>query len=185
MVGAISRTGTVRPCGHVVAQRVDGRVVAVDGRQQVVVETLVRRRRVDVAAPDPPGGAVLAARHEVAHGQRLRVVDDDEVVEVAERGGVVAADLLVELLRLFGEVDGVALQAVVEALGDVEELRRSGDDLPLGLEAGVVHERHQRVEDLGDAAAEGRGVDVQHAAALRPAASSSISAMSSLGTMER
>ena len=105
-------------------------------------------------------------RDEVTHGERLRVVDDDEVVGPRELGGVGAADALVEVPRLGREVDRVALQAVVEALGDVVELRRRREDLPVRLEADVVHERDQRVEDLGDAAAEGGGVDVQDLAAL-------------------
>ena len=101
--------GDGEPLGHVVGQRVHRRVVAVDGRQQVLVEPLVRRGRVDVAAPDPPGGAVLAERDEVADGERLRVVDDDEVVGPRECGGVGAADLFVERLRLRREVDDVPL----------------------------------------------------------------------------
>ena len=166
MVGAISRTGTVRPGGHVVGQGVDGRVVAVDGRQQVVVEPLVRGGRVDVAAPDPPRGAVLAHRDEVADGQRLRVVDDDEVVGTRELGRVGAADVLVEGTRRRREVDRVPLQAVVEALGDVVELGGRREDLPVRLQPDVADQRHQRVQDLGHAAAEGGGVDVQDLTAL-------------------
>ena len=154
--------------GHVVGQRVDGRVVAVDRRQQVVVEALVGRRRVDVAAPDPPGGAVLAERDEVADRERLRVVDDDEVVGPRELGGVGAADVLVEGTRGRREVDRVPLQAVVEALGDVEELGGRREDLPVRLQPDVADQRHQGVEDLGHAAAEGGGVDVQDLAALEP-----------------
>jgi len=148
---------------HVVAHGVDGRVVAVDGREQVVVQPLVRRGRVDVAAPDPPRGAVLAQRDVVAHGQRLRIVDHDEVVGARELGGVGATDALVELPRRGREVHGMALQAVVEALRHVVELGRRRDHLPLGREAGVGGERHQGVEDLRHAAAEDGGVDVKDA----------------------
>ena len=56
----------------------------------------------------------------------------------------------------------------MEALGDVEELGRRGQDLPLDLEPDVGHQRHERVEDLGDAAAERGRVDVQHALAAQP-----------------
>ncbi len=56
----------------------------------------------------------------------------------------------------------------MHGLGDVEELIGAADDLPVGPEADVVHERDQRGEDLGDAAAERGGVDVQDARALEP-----------------
>ena len=62
---------------HVLAPVEDGRVVARDRRQQEVEHLLVRRREVDVAAPDP---ARVGAGEVVAHRRRLRVVDDDEVV---------------------------------------------------------------------------------------------------------
>ena len=55
----------------------------------------------------------------------------------------------------------MALQSVVKASGHVVELGRRGDHLPLGRQAGVGGERHQGVEDLGHAAAEGGGVDVK------------------------
>src|SRR4051794_22206154 len=48
----------------------------------------------------------------------------------------------------------MALEGVVHQLGGVEELLAAHDDLPLGLDADVAHERHERVEDLGHATAE-------------------------------
>ena len=59
------------------------------------------------------------------------------------------------------------LQRVVQELGRVEELLLAEDHVPVGVEADVAHQRHDRVEDLGDAAAEGGGADVQHALALQ------------------
>ena len=47
-------------------------------------------------------------------------------------------------------------------LGRVEELLAPDDDLPLRLDADVAHQRHERVEDLGDAAAERGRRQVQH-----------------------
>jgi hypothetical protein len=61
----------------------------------------------------------------------------------------------------------VALQAVVDRLGDVEELVAAVDHAPLGLDADVVQQRDQGVLDLGDAAAEGGGRQVQHALAAQ------------------
>ena len=52
-------------------------------------------------------------------------------------------------------------------LGRVEELFAAVDHLPLAVQADVAHQRHERVEDLRDAAAEGGGGDVHHALALQ------------------
>jgi hypothetical protein len=52
-------------------------------------------------------------------------------------------------------------------LGDVEELLRAADHLPLGTHADVGHERYERAQDLRYPAAEGGGVDVQDARALQ------------------
>ena len=54
-------------------------------------------------------------------------------------------------------------------LGGVEELFAAVDDVPFAVQADVPHQRHERVEDLRHAAAEGGGRDVHHASAL-PAA---------------
>ena len=61
----------------------------------------------------------------------------------------------------------MALQSVVHQLGRVEELLAPVDHLPLALQAHVAHERHERVEDLRDPAAEGGRRDVHHALALQ------------------
>jgi hypothetical protein len=50
----------------------------------------------------------------------------------------------------------------VEELGRVEELLFAEDHVPVGVEADVAHQRHDRVEDLRDAAAEGGGADVEN-----------------------
>jgi hypothetical protein len=68
---------------------------------------------------------------------------------------------------LVGQVLRRALEGVVHELRRVEELLAPVDDLPLGLEADVLHERHERVEDLAHAAAERRGGDVHDARALQ------------------
>ena len=68
--------------------------------------------------------------------------------------------LLVEVLRR-------ALQRVVHQLGRVEELFAAVDHLPLAVQADVAHQRHERVEDLRDAAAERGRRDVHDALALQ------------------
>jgi hypothetical protein len=59
-----------------------------------------------------------------------------------------------DLLVRIGQPLRVALQRVVDRLRDVEELLLRADDPPFDFEAGALHQRDQRVVDLGDAAAE-------------------------------
>jgi hypothetical protein len=54
----------------------------------------------------------------------------------------------------------------VHQLGRVEELLAAVDHLPLTVEPDVAHQRHERVKDLRDAAAESSRRDVHDAAAL-------------------
>ena len=118
---------------------------------------------VDVAAPDP---GLRLLRHVPPDAGRLRVVDDDHVPAARDLGGVERVVALVDLPLLVAERVGVALERVVEALRGVVELLAAEHHLPLGLDAHVVHQRDQRVEDLRHAAAErGRG-EVQHPQAL-------------------
>ena len=100
----------------------------------------------------------------VDEADRLRVVHDDEVVRVGvdlfRVEPLVARKACALLAR---EPARVALQRVVDRLRHVEELVRAVDDPPLDLEAGVLHERHERVLDLGNAPAERGGGKPEHA----------------------
>ena len=80
--------------------------------------------------------------------------------------GVERVDLVEQLPLLVAQRLVGSLQRVVEELGRVEELFLAEDHLPVGVEAGVAHQRHDRVEDLRDAAAERGRADVQDAVAL-------------------
>ncbi len=105
--------------------------------------------------------------HELAQRRRLRVVDEAHVPAV---GQLARVDLVVAAPRrplLLVEVLRRALQRVVHQLGRVEELFAAVDHVPLAVQADVAHQRHERVEDLRDAAAEGGGRDVHHALALQ------------------
>ena len=62
---------------------------------------------------------------------------------------------------LWTEPLGIALQGVVNRLGDAKELLRAAHHAPLDVEPGVRHQRHEGVEDLRDAAAERRGGQMQ------------------------
>src|SRR5207253_3568166 len=61
----------------------------------------------------------------------------------------------------------VALQAVVQRLGDVEEFLGALDDAPLDLEPNIGHQGYKRVIDLGDTTAERGRREVDHALALQ------------------
>ena len=97
---------------------------------------------------------------------RLRVVDDDRVPLALQPVGVDRVDLVEDLPLLVAERLVGALQRVVEELGRVEELLLAEDHVPVGVEADVAHQRHDRVEDLRDAAAEGGRADVEDALSL-------------------
>ncbi|KKK79105.1 hypothetical protein LCGC14_2836860 [marine sediment metagenome] len=55
----------------------------------------------------------------------------------------------------------------MDQLGGVEELLAADHDLPLDLQAGILHQWHERVEDLRHAAPHGGGADVQDPLALQ------------------
>ena len=141
----------------------DGRVVLLDQRLQAGDRGRVRLGEVDVAAPDPVAALVGGA---AAQPDRLRVVDDDRVPLAFEALGVQRVDLVEQLPLLVAQRLVGSLQRVVEELGRVVELFLAEDHLPVGVEAGVAHQRHDRVEDLRDAAAERGRADVQDAVAL-------------------
>ena len=99
--------------------------------------------------------------------RRLRVVDEAHVPAAGELARVHLVVAPPGLPLLLVEILGRALQRVVHQLGRVEELLAPVDHLPLAVEPDVAHQRHERVEDLRDAAAErGRG-DVHHPLALQ------------------
>ena len=154
----------VHPVGHVFGHVPDARVVLLDQRQQAGDRRRVRGREVDVAAPDPVAALLQRA---AAQADRLRVVDDHHVPLALQALGVDLVDLVEDLPLLVAQRLLGPLQRVVEELGRVEELLLAEDHVPVRVEADVAHQRHQRVEDLGDAAAESGGADVQHPLALQ------------------
>ena len=88
----------------------------------------------------------IGRRH--ALGEQLGVLGGDALVGgtlgIAQRPAVAA----------------VAVQAVVQALGDVEELRVAADRHPAPVDADTAHVADQRAQHLGDPAAMRGGVDV-------------------------
>ena len=141
----------------------DGRVVLLDQRLQAGDRRWVGLGEVDVAAPDPVTALLGGA---APQPDRLRVVDDDRVPLAFQALGVDLVDLVEDRPLLVAQRLLGALQRVVKELGRVEELFLAEDHVPVRVEPGVAHQRHDRVEDLRDAAAEGGGADVQDALAF-------------------
>ena len=108
-------------------------------------------------APDPMRARVLEV---VDHPGGLWVVDDDEVVVVLELARVQLLVAPEDLALLFGQALRIALKRVVDRLRDVPELFGALDDPPLGLEAGILHQRDEGVVDLRNTASEGRRREV-------------------------
>jgi hypothetical protein len=121
-----------------------------------------------MAAPDDRRARV-AQRGDQAGG--LRVVDDDDVAVVHagdDRLGVLCQRLLVDRPRRIVERPAVAeraVEAVVDALRDGEELGVSVDDEPARVDAGAAGVGDEGLQQLHHAAAPGRRVDVPHHAA--------------------
>jgi hypothetical protein len=138
----------------------DRGVVATEPRKKKAEDIPVGRREVDVATPDPAFPRLTGV---LDHGGRLRVVDDDEVELVGERLCVLPVVAPKSLLLILRQAARVSLEAVVDRLRHVEELVLPVDDAPFCLKPRLAHERDERVEDLGDAAAEGGGREVEDA----------------------
>ena len=93
-------------------------------------------------------------------GGRLRVVDEHEIATEVEARGVGAVDREIVVQHGVGEDLLLALERVVERLRHREEVAIALDDLPLRLDAHVVHEGHEASQDLRHPPAHAGGVDV-------------------------
>src|SRR5829696_8740268 len=148
---------------HVLRYVPDRRIVLAHEWHDVLDRVGVGRREVDVATPHPRRRLL---RHVRTNRGRLWVVDDDHVPAALDLLGVHLVVALVDRPFLLAQRVRVPLQRVVQPLGRVVELLASEQHLPVGGDPDVVHERDQRVEDLGDAAAERGCGQVEHAQAL-------------------
>ena len=147
-----------------------------DQRQHPRQRLGVRRREVDVAAPDPVAGALGRVRAGGAGCGSWTMIASQSSSRLLRVHRVVGLE---HLPLLVGDRLLVALERVVHQLGDVEELLAPEDHVPVRVEADVAHQRDQRVEDLRDAAAERGRADVQDAGCPRSgSASSRISSIS-------
>ena len=156
----------LEPFPEVLAPREDVGVGLLDVAAQEVpgaADELVGLVDSDVAAPDDLEPGPLHRRRQPS---RLRVVQVDDVVGLAEANELGAGrrqGRLVEPARLLVEVTavaGVAVEAVVDALGDGEELGCLAQHDPAGVDAGAANVGEQRPQHLRHAAATEGGADV-------------------------
>ena len=126
---------------------------------QEIPDLAVRIGEVDVAAPDPFSAVALFRADERG---RLRIVDDKNVLHELHTLAVLLVVHQEDIEDLLGGVVIAAMQSVVEPLRDFEKVVAAGDDLPLGLNFQLLHERNEPVEDLCDAAADGGRVHHLH-----------------------
>src|SRR6516165_7616908 len=96
-------------------------------------------RQIDMAAPYPR--RLLAEMAD--ERQRLRIVDDHEVVVEMHPHGVLEHDLLVDLALELAQIDLAALERVVHLFGDAEEVGTTLDHPPAGPNPGGVHQQSQ------------------------------------------
>ena len=95
-------------------------------------------------------------------GDRLGIVDEDDIVGGIHLLQIAPARLHEYLEILFADVGCSAVQGVMEFLRDLEELPPPFDHVPANIQPQFLEQRNHPVEDLRHAAADGRGVDVQY-----------------------
>jgi hypothetical protein len=95
-------------------------------------------------------------------------VDEDEVVAlIAEQLGVSLGVGQIGIALRLTQAALRSLKGVVHGLGGAEEVAVAADHLPLGHQAEVVLQRHDRSQELGDAAAVGGRVEMEDAGATQ------------------
>ena len=151
--------GMSSSCRYELLHRENQSLVVGQGRLEEGENLLIGMGSVNVAAPDPTGAV---APVQAQQRGRLRIVHDDIVVMLLQE----VSDSLVlgqiDVLDLGGEVEGGASEGVVEPLRHLEKLRTSWNHQLVGVDSQRPVQGHQGAEQLGYAAAVGRGVDVGH-----------------------
>src|SRR5262245_9014800 len=109
-----------------------------------------------MAAPDPWARVLI----ELSKRQGLRIVHDNNVMLQMHSERVLERDLLIGAALAISDFDRRPLQAVMEFLGEGEELRTAFHDTPAHLDAHGIHEQRQRRQDLGHSTAVLRRADV-------------------------
>ena len=160
--------GLVEPRGHVLLHgenvRLSGGQIGAQERPRLI-GPLVGLVASDMAAPHHAASRLNERRR---HPRRLGIVQDHYiprvgVVDHTSRGH--GGDLLI-VVRLRGtERTAIAccsVQAIVDPLGDGEEVGITSHDEPVDVEAGIEGVADEHLQHLGDAAPSGRRIDVPH-----------------------
>ncbi len=91
---------------------------------------------------------------------RLRIVHYHEIPAFPEQIRVLFERRQVKAAEAGREFDLHPLQAVVQFLGELEEVVAALEHMPLGLEAETAQQRDKAVQELGHAPAVRRGIEV-------------------------
>src|SRR5437870_1745439 len=137
----------------------DHRVVFFYKPEQILPKLFVRVGQIDVAAPDPRASRLVMSDHR----ERLRVVDDYEVVAfqiVSDR--VPVHYVIIDVHLQLAEIQFFALKRVVHLLGYAEEVGSALNGPPSGLDSHAAHQEGQRIQQLSHAAAVMGRVDVRN-----------------------
>ena len=132
------------------------RIVPADELLKKGPDFRVRTGKINMASPDP---MVSVRRTRLDQPGRLRVVNHHEILihlfplPVPLRVG--GEDF--KILRL-GRI-GQSVQGVVEPLGDLEEIIPAGDHVPFRLQAQLVQQGNQAIQNFRHTAADGRRID--------------------------
>ena len=141
---------------------IDHGVVALEVSSGEVPRAPPGAGEIGVTAPDP----APALRPVADQGQRRQVVDHDQVRIEPERGRVRHRDFFVRGEHGLGDGDPLTVERRLERAGRVVEDRVPDDDLPRGVDAQVLEERHEAGQHLRRPAPVAARVDVDEAPAL-------------------
>ena len=88
-------------------------------------------------------------------------MNDDAVMMHVGKPGKIIIDLQVQALLVLGQmIESTALQAVMEAFGNLKEFLAAMKDAPSRMDTHVVHEQDQGIQYFGNAASLVGGIDM-------------------------
>jgi len=112
---------------------------------------------VNMAPPDPFALGEAA----FTQGRRLGVMDDYVICIEGESSSILSVHFYIVLEHSLREVLFLTLQSIVKGLGRVEKFLVSGNDLPTGIQAGILQQRHKTPKDLRHPTAKLGGINMQ------------------------
>src|SRR5208337_2091636 len=134
----------------------DRTVVMGNIRLQKLPNRTVGVGEIDVAAPDPVRGRLLARGDQ---GRGLRIMNYNKF-RVEREAMEIQLSVGAEYIKMAGlGVIRRAVESVVERLGNLEEILAARHDVPTNAQAEFFREGHEAVENFGHTSADGRGID--------------------------